>query len=217
MSICPRTPLQSCAGGSRGKGVERSCPCPRHRGRAAAHGPRPPRPRGRATRTAHSEHHHGHRPEHGVERPPRTPGPAPPGGLAEHVPKRLVRRPGGDPRSGPGEWRARCSQHTACSSPGRRPGARRCVPTPGLEPGNSAADIPESGLVPRTSTVGSVGLALPSPARPVRAWWGDHTGLQPVSATRGRAGYSWAVQSPRALPHDLCGHPERVVHGQSCW
>lgn len=36
--------------------------------------------------------------------------------------------------------------------------------------------------------------------------WGLHALTTPFGAPR-RVGYSWAVQSPHALPHDPSGHP----------
>jgi hypothetical protein len=206
------SPRPSSLGDSHGTGVERSRLCPRHRGRAAARGPRPHRPRGRANRTEHSEHRHGCRPAHGAERPPSTPEQAPSGEHAEHGPARGSRTPGGVPRSGPGASPVGDSRYSACLPPrGRRPGARRYVPAPGVEPGNSAADIPdEPGRYRAPLPLGQRAWCRPRRLGPVRTPWGDHTSLQPRSAppVKGRL-LVGGVVSPRSASRPL-RPPSRV-------
>ncbi|MFD6074106.1 RusA family crossover junction endodeoxyribonuclease [Streptomyces hydrogenans] len=85
---------------------------------------------------------------------------------------------------------------------------------PGTRTRNSAADIPEPGPVPRTSALlGHVGLVvLACGAGPDTL--GHCTRLQPLSATRGRAGYSWAVQSPALCLTTAAATP--VTRGAWC-
>lgn len=81
-----------------------------------------------------------------------------------------------------------------------------CVPAPGLEPGNSAADIPSRGRYRAPLDVGSAGRWFLAGAGPVGNRVGTARAYNPFrhprqeAVTDGRCG-------PRALPHDPCGHP----------
>lgn len=91
-------------------------------------------------------------------------------------------------------------------------GGRRCVPAPGLEPGNSAecVRISPRGPVPRTSSRWVSGLACPRRLGASPDTVGTARAYSPFRRPRSRGGYSWAVRSPHVASRPLRPPPSNA-------